>query len=426
MSEASTIDYDDAARIAFDATSPANRGGLRIGLEVEYLPVVVDDDGCPAGRPNLPTLLHVLDGLGTPTTVAGNPALDLGRLGVVTFEPGGQIEHAGPPLPPGRALEVAAVVESAVAERLAAAGMASLSLGWDPWHDPETVGQQLPGDRYRAMDRYFRRRGDLGPQMMRNTCALQVNVDTTLDRWKTACVIAPLLTATFATAPDAHAGSRRASIWQRLDPTRTGVPSPDRGPADALFDLALMADVLLVRRPGGSIPGVPGWTFADWIDRDHPVYGRPDEADFAYHLTTLFPEVRPRRGWLELRGIDALPARSREAAVVLVTGGLYDGRAADEIREIMSPHLHDLSDLWRNAARAGLTHPTVGSLADAVWAAALDGARRSGLFDEAHLASAEEYLDRWVATRQAPGRWLAERTPEEVVAWAASTATVTA
>ncbi len=419
------IDRGDAARIAAAEASPTSPEGLRVGLEIEYFPMFVTDDGRPDGRPDLDAVLAAVDGIGPMVEVSGNPAVDLGPSGMLTFEPGAQIEHVGPPLDPARALDVASEVEAEISDRLASAGMRAVSLGWDPWHDPEALGQQLPGGRYRAMDRYFRSRGGLGPQMMRNTCALQINLDATEERWRGACAIAPILTATFASAPDPHLGSRRASIWQHLDPTRTGVPSPASDRATALCELALSADVLVVRRGSESHPGRPGWTFGEWIDRGHPMYGPPTEGDFTYHLTTLFPEVRPRRGVLELRGIDALPARERTAAVVLVTGALYDDRALREVLELMSPHLDRLHELWRRAARSGLDDPTLGGLADQVFTAALRGARRLGAFDGVRLSAAAAYLEAYVAPRRAPDRRLADLPPAEIVSWA-STAVVVA
>ncbi len=425
MSEARTIDPDDAARLCAEAVAGSGEPGERVGLEVEFFPMRLDA-GSGGGRPNLARVLAALDGLGTPTTVAGNPARDLGALGTVTFEPGAQIEHVGPPLPPAAALEVAEAVETEIADRLAAHDLVALSLGWDPWHDAAALGQQLPGARYRAMDRYFDARGGLGPEMMRNTCALQVNVDATPARWEAACLLAPLLSATFASAPDPVLGSRRATIWQQLDPTRTGVPSPSADPAAALCELALDADVLLLWRDGTAHPGLPGWSFADWMADGHPEFGPPTESDFTYHLTTLFPEVRPRRGVLEIRGIDALPTRWRTAAVTLVVGALYDAGARDGILDAMSPHREQLDELWRRAARRGLADDLIATLADDVWSLARGGAARMEGFDHAHLEAADDYLDRHVERRQAPGRVLADLDRPEVVAWASTTRKVTA
>ena len=102
MSEARTIDLDDAARICAEAVSGSLEPGERVGLEVEFFPMRLEA-GTIGGRPALPEVTAALADLGTPTTVAGNPARDLDALGVITFEPGAQIEHAGPPLPPAMA-----------------------------------------------------------------------------------------------------------------------------------------------------------------------------------------------------------------------------------------------------------------------------------------------------------------------------------
>mgnify|MGYP000225654865 CR=1 FL=1 len=48
-------------------------------------------------------------------------------------------------------------------------------------------------------------------------------------------------------------------------------------------------------------------------------HGFPTTDDLTYHLTTLFPPVRPR-GWLELRMIDGLPPEWWPVALTLVAG----------------------------------------------------------------------------------------------------------
>ena len=54
---------------------------------------------------------------------------------------------------------------------------------------------------------------------------------------------------------------------------------------------------------------VTNWVpFADWADGRVPARraARPTVADLDYHLTTLFPPVRPRR-FLEIRYLDSVP-----------------------------------------------------------------------------------------------------------------------
>ena len=72
---------------------------------------------------------------------------------------------------------------------------------------------------------------------------------------------------------------------------------------------ALDAPLLLVRRPRGPWTAPRGVTFRDWIHRGtSAVPDRPPPTidDLRYHLTTLFPQVRPK-GHLEVRYIDAQP-----------------------------------------------------------------------------------------------------------------------
>ena len=152
--------------------------------------------------------------------------------------------------------------------------------------------------------------------MMRSTAAVQVNVDLGDPaegerRWRLAHDIGPVLIAAFANSPLAHGRptgwrSTRLAVWFTVDPGRTApVLSTTSGPP-SWADYALAARVMFVRDaehasqpPGRDLP------FAAWIAAGHPL-GWPTPEDLQYHLTTLFPPVRPR-GWLELRMIDSVP-----------------------------------------------------------------------------------------------------------------------
>ena len=83
---------------------------------------------------------------------------------------------------------------------------------------------------------------------------------------------------------------------------------------------------MLVRRDADPWVVDPGMTFREWVRRRHAAgAGRPYD-DLAYHLTTLFPPVRPH-GWLELRVIDALPDDLWPVAVAVVTALVDDPQA---------------------------------------------------------------------------------------------------
>ncbi|PYD07412.1 ergothioneine biosynthesis glutamate--cysteine ligase EgtA, partial [Pseudomonas savastanoi pv. glycinea] len=127
-----------------------------------------------------------------------------------------------------------------------------------------------------------------------------------------------------------------------------GVDGDD--PASEWARYALRAPVMLVNSPD-AVP-VTNWVpFADWADGRAVLGGRrPTEADLDYHLTTLFPPVRPRR-WLEIRYLDSVPDALWPAAVFTLTTLLDDPVAAESAAEATRP----VATAWDRAARMGLT-----------------------------------------------------------------------
>ena len=160
---------------------------------------------------------------------------------------------------------------------------------------------------------------------------------------------------------------------------------------------ALDARVMLLR--DGWVPN-PGMTFREWLDD-----GRPDVADFAYHLTTLFPPVRPQ-GWLELRMIDALPEPYWPVPIAVVAALIDDPLAADIAAEAAEP----AADRWHEAARDALTDPVLARAAVRCFEAARDALPRLGAKSLVPLV--EDYLERYV-TR---GRCPADETPLDITA----------
>ncbi len=431
-----------AAELAFAPGGLADQRG--VGLEVELFPLAPSAEGrwqrLPRDR-SIARLEQVASTTGGPVA----PRFDDGPLaafpagtGRLTFEPGGQIEYSGGPHATGaQALADAELVVGHLADAWAAAGERLVAVGVDPWSDLDEVPQQLRAGRYEAMDAYLAARGGAGRAMMRHTCALQVNLDlgtgdVARERWQVANLAAPLATATFACAPATGpdpAVSVRARAWRRLDPTRTGIPAPrrllaDDDPADAWADWALDADVLLFRRPdGGADPGRPGLRFRDWVEQGDDEHGWPTADDLRAHVSTLFPEVRPR-GPVELRSIDALPARWRAVPVVLLTGLLYDDRARAQARDLLAGTVDQLeADLVR-AGETGLKDPERCALAVELWSFARAGAARlgEGWHRPQDLAATDAFIDQLTMRGRSPADELRDRLAQDPVAalhWAA-------
>src|SRR5690606_4883745 len=106
--------------------------------------------------------------------------------------------------------------------------------------------------------------------------------------------------------------SIRRFIWGTLDPARTGLPWDAERPVESYADFALDASALL-----GPAETPPFPSFGTWWES-----GEADLDDWRTHLTTLFPEVRPR-GYFEVRSIDALEPDGYVAPLVFLVGLTY-------------------------------------------------------------------------------------------------------
>lgn len=415
------VDVDDVRQWVTRLVWPQRGYTDRIGVEVEAFPIVITPAGYVGGRLTIDGsggVLEVIDGAGAPDGPVGSrddvsvsvPTRPGGRI---TFEPGGQVEYSSAPHEgiDGLMSDVDVVwdcLETAFAHR----DVGLVPLGIDPWHDPDQVAQQLDAHRYRAMERFFGDTWPAGAVMMRNSAALQLNLDlgdTSVrgERWLAANLIAPYLAAMFNSSPGRDGTTNlRSKTWRGIDSSRTGLPlwgSVDD--ADAIDDVlaqALRANVMLVLRGERCHEPGPGWSFGDWLGRPPPHLGRPRVSDLVTHLSTLFPEVRPRNGTLELRSIDALPRRWWAVPVVVGAALLYDDRAREQVIDLLSPDAARLADLLRSGVTKGLADPDLGSGAHKLARLALDTACGDDRFTASSVQTAEAFCERFTMRCRAP------------------------
>ena len=242
---------------------------------------------------------------------------ELVERGRPTFEPGGQLELSLPPQPSVEALlrEVDWCLGAVTAaSEIALAGV-------NPWFALGEVPLTRPTPRYLAMQSLFDRRGDAGRRMMRLTASLQVCVDLLpgvagREQWLVANLAGPSLVAAFGGSLE------RTRIWQGMDPARTAYDGRHLDPAD----------------PVGAYVA-----FAQSAER----FAIPEAEHDWYHLSTLFPPVRPRGGYLELRYLDSqLPTAELLGTVWSL---MYDETARREALELLLPTLPGYWEQWTTA-----------------------------------------------------------------------------
>jgi glutamate--cysteine ligase len=318
-------------------------GPFRVGTEHEKIPFYgADHSPVPyAGERGIRALLEGMRAhLGWDSIEDGDNLIglyDAHNEGAISLEPGGQFELSGAPLDDAHStaaeLDRHLAVCRAVAEPL---GIGFLTLGMSPkWRLAETPS--MPKHRYAIMARYMPKVGTRGLDMMFRTASVQVNLDFKSERdmvakMRVGLALQPAIAALFANSPFTDGKlngflSARSEIWRNTDRARTGMLpfafEPGMG-FERYVDYALDVPLYFVKR-GDHYQDVAGASFRDLLaGRLKEAPGeRATMADWANHLSSIFPEVRLKR-YLEMRGPDLGPPERIVAMSALLAGLYYD------------------------------------------------------------------------------------------------------
>jgi glutamate--cysteine ligase len=318
------------------------RNQWRVGTEHELIGVARATGAAPAydGPHGIGALFSRFAANG------GQPVLESGHtIAIVrgdaqlTIEPGGQFELASRPLVDDR--DLVTDLDGHFAELAAASrelGLAWLACGLRPFGERDDI-PWMPKQRYAVMRGYMPTVGTRGLDMMLRTATVQVNLDFADEAdaaAKMRCLysITSILTALWAASPivdERISGyqSYRAWIWRDTDRARAGL-LPFVFERDDVFtayaEWALDVPLYFVYRDGYH-PVPAGLTFRTFM-RDGWQGETATRADWALHLSTLFPEGRLKK-FIEVRGCDCGSLEMIEALAPMMRGILYDRTARD-------------------------------------------------------------------------------------------------
>jgi glutamate--cysteine ligase len=362
---------------AWHAQGEKPRDRWRVGTEYEKFgfdpalaPIVY------AGRPGVRDVLEALA-----TRFGWEPGRDAGQLialsppsggalsGVISLEPGGQLELSG--APQATIHETRAELDQHLGHLDALTGLLGvrwLWLGHQPVHSLDRL-DWMPKRRYAIMRDYLPRRGALARNMMQATSTVQANLDFGDARdmgrkLRIAMGISSIVTAMFANSPfldGRPAGYRsvRATVWSATDPDRQGllpfVFDGDAPSYERWVRWALDVPMFFIARAGALIPanGLPFRTFM----RDGLAGHRATMEDWETHVSTLFPDVRIKR-YLEVRTADCVPPRYICALPALWKGILYSTDALEAAWDLVKRWTFDERLAHREAVpRDGLAAP---------------------------------------------------------------------
>jgi len=422
----------------------------RVGVELEWLVRDAHDPALPVSAQRIAAAVAGFRATGT--AITHNPALPNGAAPAVlpsgaplTTEPGGQLEISSLPADTLADCVTATATDLAALRRaVAAADLELVGIGLDPYRTPRRI-LSLP--RYAAMEAFFDRGGPWGRQMMCGTASVQICLDAGDDsgsfsgyryRWRLLHSIGPVLVAAFANSPLRRGRltgwrSSRQKAWSRMDTSRTRPPAMTGDPLDNWASYALDAQVMCVRSEGDDWTAPAGLTFRGWVrggglhdDRTAARIGRmPTEADLDYHLSTLFPPVRPR-GHLEIRMIDAQPGDGWVVPLAVTSALLADERAAGlamaavervwnsgppgEWPPDSGSAAQDAENPWVRAARCGPTDPAIARASRECFAAAREALARQQA-PGAIRNAVDAFTDTYVTRNRCPADDLIEEGP---------------
>jgi len=318
-------------------------------------------------RPLTASQLSLALGPHAPKTInLASAHLPLPAGSLVTVEPGGQVEISPAPSTSAAGLvSVANADATALARLLDKCGLELGHHGTDPHRAPTRL-LQVP--RYEAMQDAFDLIGPQGSRMMCSTASIQVcldagEADQAATRWRAAHALGPALVALFANSPDLS-GRRTGWASSRLratlgcSPPFTLPPEPTDDPAKQWARMAMEAPVICVRGDGPSWAAPPGLTFSGWIAQPGLVGRHPTLDDLDYHLTTLFPPVRPK-GYLEIRYLDTQAGSGWVTPFALLAALMARPPTIDQVLDLTEPS----AGLWLEAARDGLADPVLSQAA---------------------------------------------------------------
>ncbi|MEU5154070.1 glutamate-cysteine ligase family protein [Glycomyces sp. NPDC021274] len=309
--------------------------------------------------------------------------------GTVSREAGGQVEMSSAPADDLASCIASAETDQAALEAaLATRGQTVRGGGFDG--DPDPV-RYVDDARYRTMEAYYDRSGPWGRMVMCGTASVQVNLDAGDDdadlrrRWDLAHRLGPVLISAFANSPELDGrpsgwNSTRQALWCKLP--GWGRPVSEEGDLRRDFaEWVLDAEVMCHRcDPPRDWAVPPGMTLRDWIRSGHNGR-RPTREDLEYHMTTLFPPVRPR-GWLELRMIDQQDGDGWIVPAIVAATLMDDPRASAAAYEATEPlcggRPQPPASVWEEAARIGLADRDLHEAALACFAASAEALARMG------------------------------------------------
>ena len=272
---------------------------------------------------------------------------NVGKNGLYTLEPGGQLEWSSPPYQNLNQLSSSLekhkeLLLSVVKEN----DLQIISYGVEPNFAPNDI-DLIHHLKYELMNANMERNGSMGKWMMRNTTSVQINYDVTGEKdleemTFVADCLQPICAYLFANSPFQNGNPTgvkniRNIIWENTDKTRCrnlidhGIISPD-GLIDKFIDYTMTVPGIFEIDKNGIIAGTKQIMGERLSELEISDKLRKEDMQAALHQ--IFTNVR-LKDLVEVRGADRPPMGYEMAPVAFWTSILIVDSIRDEILEVV-------------------------------------------------------------------------------------------
>lgn len=407
--------FDTALRLMFEDRNNGKNPRM-LGLEIE-LPFFNEKDLTPISFNGKGGITSIFNALSKKSNWQvherenGKITALKGQAGVITLEPGGQIELSSHPRK--TLSELSDDVDTYVSDFediCAKLGINAIPFGFHPHTSVEDCPYIDERSRFAALKPLFDA-GDEHPLWVQ-TCSVQVTLDcrdakAAFDYFKLGLAIQPFATAMFANSPFSEGADSgyKSWRWHKLQSIRSPIYSVPEGITEAGYTAEEWVEHILslpmsfIVRDDKYIP-VAANSFRDMVDKPLPELAHlPEderfltERDLMDHLTSIKPEIFLKPGFLlEFRAADVGPTPEHWKSVAAFWMGIfYDDQArldaASYLTRLTTP---EIEFFRQNVAKEGLQTSVGGKTAQDI-AMNLIAISKSGL---ARLQSgSESFLD---------------------------------
>ncbi|WP_186644705.1 glutamate-cysteine ligase family protein [Fluviispira vulneris] len=370
MSLQNSTDIENICSRVWIKPIKGNRAGIeKMGLEMEmhaFDSKTLAPIGTENSKINIQTLLKRIGEIAPDAKLKFDKATGLITTvflksgGNFSAEPGGQVEYSSDPFEKLSDLSANVADGLKLLEKASAGDLVFLSHGTNPI-SADDHPLLLPKERYKIMTRYFNSAPQIrGIDMMRHSATVQANVDIFGDEnWEDAVnltlVLIPLTAKLFANSKyfknkKSQFFSERQEIWQKMDPSRSGIPANLPFAENLECEYATWGKKAFVFFVDGlpieEQPLFGELTFEDWLKNGYKGT-KPTVESWETHLGTLFPHLR-LRDFLEIRHIDAQPFEHTFAPIAFFSAVLKSSKIRRQVWEIINSEKIDLKNLFHS------------------------------------------------------------------------------